>query len=294
MKVNSMSASDTLERLDLSYLEGAPRIRTREGVELYCETRGEGPAIMTLNNFFMTTPTWRVFTDELAQSYCVISYDLCGHGQSTHPEQYPASWAEHVADVIGLLDALEIEKTYLISTSVSTVLARDVALAHPDRVKGIVLAGPCLGPKGMRRHRQVQRAWLLTLEHHGQAALYAHLYPEVFGADMNEELGTPGFLGLRESFLAVTNAKDLANGLNLAMKGETSPELLARIEAPTLVIIGDDDILLSLTGAKELAEKFPNGSYEIMPGAGHLPFLDDSSGFQAIVRKFIDGVESNG
>lgn len=288
-----MSAAETLERLDLSYQEGAPRIRTRDGVELYCETHGEGPAITTINNFFMSAPSWRVFTDELAQSYRIISYDMCGHGQSTHPEQYP-TWAGHAADVIGLLDALEIDKTYLISTSISTVLAREVALAYPDRVKGIVLAGPSFGPKGMRRHRQTQRAWLLTLEHHGLAALYAHLYPEVFAADMNEELGTPGFLGLRESFLAITNTEDLTNGLNLAMQGDTSPELLARIEAPTLVLIGDDDFLLSSTGAKELAERFPNGSYEIMPKAGHLPFIDDSVSFQAIIRKFIDSVESNG
>ncbi|HKN51969.1 MAG TPA: alpha/beta hydrolase [Amycolatopsis sp.] len=287
-----MSAGETLERLDLSYHEDAPRIRTREGVELYCETRGEGPAITTLNNFFMTTPTWRVFTDELDHNHRIVSYDLCGHGESTHPAQYP-TWEDHAADVAGLLDALEIEQTYLLSTSISTVLAREVALRYPDRVKGIILAGPALGPKGMRRHRQIQRAWLLTLENHGMAALYSHLYPEVFAADMNEELGTPGFLGLRESFLAISTAEELHNGLSLALQGETSPELLAQIEAPTLVVIGDDDILLSTTGARELAEKFPNGSYEIMPRAGHLPFLDDSSGFQAIVAKFIDGVESN-
>jgi pimeloyl-ACP methyl ester carboxylesterase len=287
-----MSVGETLERLEIRYREDAPRIRTREGVELYYESRGEGPAITTLNNFFMTTPTWRVFTEDLGQDYRVVSYDLCNHGKSTHLEQYP-TWAEHAADVVGLLDALEIEKTYLISTSISTVLAREVALLYPDRVKGIVLAGPALGPRGMRRHRQIQRAWLLTLENHGMAALYNHLYPEVFGADMNEELGTPGFLGLRESFLALSTAEDLANGLNLALKGDTSPDLLARIEAPTLVVIGDDDILLSTTGAKELAEKFPNGSYEIMPKAGHLPFIDDATGFQAIVRKFFDQIESN-
>jgi pimeloyl-ACP methyl ester carboxylesterase len=287
-----MSAGETLERLDLSYREDAPRIRTREGVELYCESRGEGPAITMLNNFFMTTPTWRVFTDELEQSHRIVSYDLCGHGQSTHPAQYP-TWTEHAADVVGLLDALEIEKTYLVGTSISTVLAREVALLYPDRVKGIVLAGPALGPQGMRRHRQIQRAWLLTLENHGMAALYGHLYPEVFGADMNEELGTPGFLGLRESFLALSTQEELTNGLKLALTGETGPELLAGIEAPTLIVIGDDDILLSTTGAKDLAEKFPNGSYEIMPRAGHLPFLDDSSGFQAIISKFIDHVESN-
>jgi 3-oxoadipate enol-lactonase len=287
-----VSAGEILERLDLSYREDVIRVRSREGVELYYESTGAGPVITTLNNFFMTTPTWRVITDELAVRHRVVSYDLCGHGRSTHPARYP-SWDEHVEDVVGLLDALEIDQTYLVSTSISTVLARDVALKYPDRVKGIVLAGPALGPRGMRRHRQIQRAWLLTLEHHGMAALYGHLYPEVFGAEMIEELGTPGFLGLRESFLALSTKEDLANGLKLALTGETSADLLAGIQAPALVVIGDDDILLSLSGAGELAGRFPNGRCEVMPGAGHLPFLDDAAGFQALVAKFVDEVESH-
>ena len=287
-----MSAGEVLERLEVAYREDVVGVRGRPGVELYYESAGAGPVITTLNNFFMTTPTWRVFTDELAVGHRVVSYDLCGHGRSTHPATYP-TWDEHVEDLIGLLDSLEIEQTYLLSTSISTVLARDVALKYPDRVKGIVLAGPALGPRGMRRHRQIQRAWLLTLESHGMAALYAHLYPEVFGAEMIEELGTPGFLGLRESFLALSTPEDLANGLKLALSGETSAELLGRIQAPTLVIIGDDDILLSPSGARDLAGKFPNGRYEIMPRAGHLPFLDDAAGFQALVTKFVNEVEAH-
>lgn len=287
-----VSAGEVLERLELEYREDAVRARVRDGVELYYESTGSGPVVLTLNNFFMTTPAWRVVTDELSVAHRVVSYDLRGHGRSSHPETYP-SWDDHADDVVGLLDALEIDKAYLLSTSISTVLARDVALKYPDRVKGIVLAGPALGPRGMRRHRLVQRAWLLTLEHHGMAALYAHLYPEVFGAEMIEELGTPGFLGLRESFLALSTKEDLTNGLKLALTGESSPDLLARVQAPTLVVIGDDDVLLSPSGAQELAAKFPDGRCEIMPGAGHLPFLDDASGFQALVAKFVDEVEAN-
>jgi 3-oxoadipate enol-lactonase len=292
-KDDAMSASETLDRLELWYHEDAPRVQTRDGVELYYESRGEGPAVTTLNNFFITAPTWRVFTEDLAKDHRVVSYDLCNHGQSSHHDKEP-TWEEHAEDVIRLLDALEIESTYLVGTSISTVLARDVALRYPDRVKGLVLAGPALGPRGMRRHRQIQRAWLLTLENHGMAALYGHLYPEVFGADMNEELGTPGFLGLRESFLALTTAEDLANGLNLALRAETDPELCRRIEAPTVIVVGDDDILLSPTNAAELADIFPNGRHVIMPKAGHLPFLDDAARFQQIVREFVEEVEANG
>lgn len=283
---------EPLFRLELNYHEDAPRIRTREGVELYYESRGEGTAITLLNNFFLTTPSWRVFTNELPQQFRVVSYDMCNHGASTHVAQEP-TWEEHADDVIALLDALEIESTYLIGTSASTVLARDIALRHPSRVRGLVMSGPVLGPRGMRRHLQIQRSWLHVLENHGMAALYNQLYPEVFGSDMNEELGTPGFLGLRESFIALTTPEDLANGLRLNLDAATSPDLLARITVPTLILTGDDDFLLGPTGARELAERFPNGRHEILPKAGHVPHLDDSEGFQVLVRKFIEEAESH-
>ncbi|MEV7807458.1 alpha/beta hydrolase [Microbispora sp. NPDC088329] len=282
---------EALHRLELDYHEDTPRIPTRDGVELYYESRGEGTAITLLNNFFMSAPSWRVFSEELVRNYRVVSYDMCNHGASSHHDEEP-TWEEHAADVIGLLDALEIESTYLVGTSISTALARDVALRYPDRVKGLVLAGPVLGPVGMRRHRQIQRAWLKTLEDHGMAGLFGHLYPEVISMEMNEALGSPGFLGLRESFLAITTAEDLRNGLNLALQGDTSPELLAHIQAPTLVVLGDDDNLLSPTGGQELAALFPNGRCEIVPKAGHVPFFDEPEYFQELIHKFVQESES--
>jgi pimeloyl-ACP methyl ester carboxylesterase len=110
---------------------------------------------------------------------------------------------------------------------------------------------------------------------------------------MNEGDGTPGFLGLRESFLAMSTPEELVNGLTLAQQGESSPELLANIQAPTLIVLGDDDILLSPTGGQELAALFPKGRLEMMPRAGHVPFLDDPEGFQTIIDKFIQEVESD-
>ncbi|MER6720356.1 alpha/beta fold hydrolase [Streptomyces halstedii] len=278
---------------DLSYREDIPRVRTREGVELYAETNGEGGiTVTTLNNFFFSAPFWREYTEELVKHYRVLSYDLCNHGQSSRVEREP-TWEEHAEDLIGLLDALGIESTYLIGTSASTQLARDVALAHPDRVRGMVLAGPVVGPQGMRRHRGLQRAWLRTLNSYGMPELYSHMYPEVISTDMNEETGTPGFLGLRESFLAMSTAEELNNGLTLAQQGDPSPELLTRVQPPTLIALGDDDILLGPTAGQELAALFPKGRLALMPKAGHVPFLDDPEGFQEIVRKFVDEVESD-
>jgi pimeloyl-ACP methyl ester carboxylesterase len=287
-----MPGYENLSRLDLSYREDTPRIPTREGVEIYYESRGEGTPITLLNAFFLTSPSWRVFTEDLESDHRLISYDLCNHGASSHIGEEP-TWDEHMVDLIGLLDALEIESTYLVGVSTSTVLARDMALRHPDRIKGIVLAGPVFGPRGMRRQRQIQRAWLRTLETHGVAALYEHLYPEVFSAEMNEFLGAPGFLGFREAFTALSTKEDLVNGLTRAMGDEHKPAMLADVQAPALVVIGDDDFLLSPSGAAELAAQFPNGRHEIMPKAGHVPYVDDAEHFQALVRTFVEDVEAH-
>ncbi|MEU3066248.1 alpha/beta hydrolase [Streptomyces sp. NPDC007027] len=284
--------ADEETQQDLSYHQDAPRARTRDGVELYYESIGEGTAITFLNNFFLTAPFWREYTGDLARRHRVVTYDLCNHGASTRLPQEPA-WEEHTADVIGLLDALEIESTYLVGTSASTQLARDVALEYPDRVRGLVLAGPVFGLRGMRRHRQLNRAWLLTLKNEGIAALYNHLYPEVIAGEMNEEGGTPGFLGLRESFMAMNTPEELINGLTLAQQGDTSPELLSRVTAPTLIVLGDDDILLSPKRGHELAELFPKGRCEIMPNAGHVPYLDDPETFQTLVGKFAEEAEAH-
>jgi pimeloyl-ACP methyl ester carboxylesterase len=286
-----MSVDEAQEHNDLAYREDMPRIRTRDGVELYCEYSGEGTAITLLNNFFLTSPFWRACTQDLAQNYRVVGYDMCNHGASSHVSQEP-TWDEHAADVVGLLDGLEIGSTYLVGTSASTQLARDVALKYPDRVKGLILAGPVFGLTGMRRHRQLQKAWLLTLKSHGLLALYDHMYPEVISGQMNEDGGTPGFLGLRESLLAVNNVEELTNGLTLALQGDANPELLAQIAAPTLILLGDDDILLSPTRGHELATLFRNGRCEIMPNAGHVPYFDDPELFQTLIHKFIDETES--
>lgn len=286
-----MSSYMNLFQLDMTYRDDTPRIRTREGVELYYESRGEGTVITALNNFAITPPIWRVFTDELVRHYRVLTYDLCNHGHSSRVNEEP-TWEEHAADLIGLLDALEIKSTYLLGSSTSTVFARDIALQYPERVKGMVLAGPVFGPRGMRRQRQLQRNWLRALENHGIAGMYEHFYPELFSAQMNEELGTPGYLGFREAFMAMASPEELANGLKYSMNDNHSPDLPPRITAPTLILIGDDDMLLSPTGARELAEQFPNGSHEIIPGAGHQPYIDDADSFQAIILKFIKDVES--
>ncbi|QTU58705.1 alpha/beta fold hydrolase [Streptomyces scabiei] len=102
-----------------------------------------------------------------------------------------------------------------------------------------------------------------------------------------------GLPGAQGELRGDEHPEELINGLTLAQKGDTSPELLSRVVAPTLIVLGDDDILLSPGRGRDLAALFPKGRCEIMSNAGHVPYLDDPETFQTLVLKFVEEAEAH-
>ena len=107
---------------------------------------------------------------------------------------------------------------------------------------------------------------------------------------MIETTGTPGYLGLRESFLTLHSTEEIRSSLAMSLAPNPNPVVMSDISAPTLVLCGDDDFLISPTSARDLAASVPDGRVEIMPHASHLPFIDDVAGFESAIQKFIDEV----
>jgi pimeloyl-ACP methyl ester carboxylesterase len=121
--------------------DAAQILKRDDDVEIYYEVRGDGPPLCIVNNMYIVGPLWKNFTTKLVKSTRVITYDLRNQGASSQIASEFAL-ADHVGDLLALLDALEIEQTYLLGTSISTLICRDFALAHPERVCGLVLLAP--------------------------------------------------------------------------------------------------------------------------------------------------------
>lgn len=261
-------------------------VRVNADVELSYERRGQGPDVLLINNTFMDKSSWRPFTSRLADDCRLLSYDLRGQGASGTPER-EASWADHVQDVIALLDGVGARQVVLVGTSFSAVLCRDVALAYPDRVRGMVLAGPALSPWGKRRHRRIVSSWLTTLDTVGLSAMYDQLYPVVSGDYNAEVAGTAGFLGRKQGFLALHSAESVRAGMAVSLTADGDPTLLTRVQCPTLLVVGDDDFGLGPTGVAELVKLLPHGRAVIFPQVGHLPFIEQPDRFQDEVAAFV-------
>jgi 3-oxoadipate enol-lactonase len=279
-----------IESIDLSTIAGM-KCKTADGAELYFETYGNGPNLTIINNYFVISPLWRNFTKQLVRRNQIITYDLRNQGASTRVSGN-MSIATHIDDLVALLDGLSVEKTYLLGTSISTLIARDFALAHPDRIKGLILVGPVFAPYGSRRRKLLTRSWLNSLENGGMDALFAHIFPLVYTDQTVQHGGPTAFLALRERFKAVNDADALKANLTASLTTEDDPLKLKQINAPTLLMTGDGDFLMSPTSLRVVATLIPDCEIRVIDYAGHVPYFEAGEAFEGLIQDFIDRNEA--
>jgi pimeloyl-ACP methyl ester carboxylesterase len=280
---------ERVESTDLKY--GSDLFAGPDGTELYYELRGRGPQITIVNNFFIISPLWRNFTRQILGRHRLLTYDLRNQGASS-PAAGQLHFSSHVQDLTNLLDFLGIEKTYLVGTSISTLICRDFALAHPERVKGLVLVGPVFCPFGSKRRKYLTKSWLNSLENGGPGALFDHIYPLIYSDRTIENGGTPAYLAIRERFLALNSHEQVRINLSASLTTDDDPAKLRNVRCPTLLLAGDGDFLSSPTSLEATARIMPDARVQILPFAGHVPYFEATAAFENSVLEFLAATEA--
>ncbi len=118
------------------------------GTELYFERSGSGEPLLLIQGMSATHMAWgRAFLAPLEQSFECIVFDNRGMGLSGQA-QLPFSIADLAGDVAALLDALEIERAHVVGISMGGMIAQELALAHPERIRSLTLGATyCGGPE---------------------------------------------------------------------------------------------------------------------------------------------------
>ena len=253
------------------------------GITLSYATQGDasGPVVVLLPG---PTDSWRSYEPVLAQlqqSIRAIAVSSRGHGDSDTPA-VGYGVEDFATDVVPLLDGLGIERAVVAGHSASCLVARRVAIDHPDRVAGLVLeASPT------------------TLG--GDAGL------EGFVVSVVSNLTDPIDPTFARSFLADTSSDKLAPGVLDQLVAETLKvparvwkemfagllayddlNELGRITAPTLLIWGDGDGLVGRDRQDMLAARIPGAELLVYPGIGHTPRWEDPSRFASDVAAFVE------
>lgn len=230
-------------------------------VALSCEDRGAGRPLVFVHGNAGTHTCWQPQLDFFAQRYRVIAPDLRGHGESDKPVgPYPMS--AFVADLAALCDALGVERAVLAGHSMGGRVVMSFALAHPERVAGLVLVGTAATSFGKADERiarvrelGIERELAEFIEFESSPDTPAELKRELLA----EALKTPEHV--RVELWKTVSTFDVS-----ARLGE--------IAAPTLIVVGELDRGTPVAAAELLHERIRGAQFLVIPGVAHFTMLE--------------------
>lgn len=261
--------------------EDATQRITVRGVSLAVETKGSGPAVLFIHGYPLDRTLWQHQVAHL-EGYRRIAPDLRGMGRSDAPD-LGYSMATYADDLAGLLEALGEESVVLCGLSMGGYIAFEFLRRHPDRVRGLVLMdtkAEADSPDG----RKARDAQLAMVRESGVASLADQMIPKLVAP------AAPGAVvaQLRAMILA-TPVAGVAGALGAMRDRPDSRVLLPELgRIPVLVVSGAADALIPASAAEALAEAIPGAELEIIPGAGHLPPLEQPEATTAALQRFLE------
>jgi pimeloyl-ACP methyl ester carboxylesterase len=230
------------------------------GMEMYCETYGEGEPLVLLHGFNGIGEHWKLVFPEMPRGYRAIAPDLRGHGRSTNPSR-KFTFRQSAADVLALLDALHVDHFQAIGMSAGAKTLLHVATQQPSRVEAMVLVSAAPYFPHQARAAMAQ----ISIDNHSEEEWKVMRNRHKHGDDQIWALWEQG------------NAmKDSFDDMNF------TPPLLSTTTARTLIVHGDRDPFYPVSLALEMCAAIPKSYLWIVPNGGHGPI------FGTMARPFVE------
>jgi 3-oxoadipate enol-lactonase len=261
-----------------------PYTTSPDGTHLYWEAHGSGDPVLLITGLGASAHAWHRTLPWLAARHRVLVMDNRGTGRSDAPSGAYTTGAM-AADAVAVLDAAGERTAHVVGASLGGMIAQRVALAHPGRVRSLVLV--CTSPGGphavpvspevaaamAERHADPgtayrRNAWFL----YGAATRADH--PERIEEDLAQRLRLPtppaGYAGQVE-----------------AIRGHDAWDALPALAVPTLVVHGEADALVPAANGVLLAGRIPGARLVLVPGAGHMLQTDAGDAVRDAILAFL-------
>ena len=251
-----------------------PEIKVN-GINLYYEIHGEGPAVVLAHGMGGNHAIWYQQIGVLAKSYQVITFDHRGFGNSTDPKGVGRS--AYVVDLKALLDHLNIEKTALVGQSMGGGTCICFTCRYPERVSALVIADSL--------HGLVECGSVKTImDQTRQATKDLDQIERVLGLGIREQNPDAAILYRQLNSFNATDRTSLKG----RYENTYTPEQLANSDVPVLFIAGQEDILFPATAIREMQNQVQNSCLVEINDCGHSAFYERPVEFNDSVLSFLE------
>jgi 3-oxoadipate enol-lactonase len=246
--------------------------------------------LVLVHGYPLTRRMWDPQVEGLADTARVLAMDLRGHGEST-PAPGPYSMELFADDLNAFLDALGISEPIVLGgLSMGGYIVFAFYRKYPQRVRGLVLTAT-RAIADSEQAKAGRDTAMAGVQAHGMAplmeAMPGKLLPE---ATIRQR---PELVELVRGFIANVAVEGALGDLAAMKTRPDSTPTLAQIRVPTLVIHGDSDPLVPPAEAQAMGAAIPGAQMHLIPGAGHLPNLENPTLVNRLLRDFLTSLETN-
>lgn len=252
--------------------------------ELHYERRGEGEPLLLIMGMSGTHLTWgEPFREALEGDFEVIAFDNRGIGHSA-PIDDPFTIGEMAVDTASLLDELGIETAHVVGISMGGMIAQEMALSRPDRLRSLTLGCTYCGGPGSKlmpaenaqklfeglssgdREKAVRASWEVNLS-------------PGFRAEESR------FAAFREMAMTLPAARETIQLQVQAVLGHDTSARLDQIATPTLIVHGTADGVLPFPNGELIASLVPAARLEAFEGVGHMFWWEQPERSAELIRE---------
>jgi pimeloyl-ACP methyl ester carboxylesterase len=253
---------------------------------VFYEEHGSGDPVLLVSGLGADHTAWAHQADYLQESFRVVVFDNPGIGQTEGPGG-PYTTALFADVAVSLLRHLEIERAHVVGASMGGVIAQQIAVRHPTAVRSLAIHCPWWRIDPFTG--ALLRSWQAIARAAGMPDLLRQIWLWVFTPHFYEEQ-PQAFVELERQVAESPHPQTVDAFCDQADACLTHMALeeVAEIEAPTLITVGDTDILTPPAHARALHERVRGSVLHVWPEMGHAPFWEIPEAFNRLNREFLE------
>jgi YbgC/YbaW family acyl-CoA thioester hydrolase len=259
---------------------------TVNGVNLAVEVRGEGPPILFVHGYPLDRTLWQHQLGALT-GFRRIAPDLRGLGLSDAPD-LGYSMATYADDLAALLDVLHADQVVICGLSLGGYVALEFARRYRTRLRGLILMST-RAEADTPEMRKARDAAMQVARDRGANAIAQQMLPNLFAPGAVETM--PQVVDRIKVMMEAAPVKGIVGALSAMRDRPDSTPGLAELEGlPTLVVVGDQDQITGLPVARKISDAIPGAMLGIIPGAGHLPPVEQPISTTRVLAEFLQSL----
>lgn len=257
------------------------------GASIHYAVDGHGPWLTLAHPLGADLTVWDDIVPDLAAHFRVLRYDSRGHGQSDVPRG-PYTVEQLAADATALLSSLEITTTHFVGISMGGAVAQQVALDAPERIASLTLIDTTAGYDEADAKLFLERA--VQAREKGMKVLADGTLGRWLGEDFRKR--HPAQAERIRALVAGAHPEGFAASCEALATFDVRTRL-PEIEAPTLVLVGENDPSTPPAVAQRIASGIPNARLTVIPDAAHLSIVEQKQLVTNALATFLRGHVSN-